>query len=98
QLQLPHPVRSFFPYTTLFRSRGRGEVHDLELGRALTEPHLEADALPERLIALGRGASREPLGHATRIGQQGEDPLDRHGDGLDDGSADRAHEGLDGAW
>src|SRR5204862_413610 len=61
-------------------------------------PHLEPNALAERLVALGPGAAREPLRHATRIGKQGEDPLDRHGDGLDDGSADRAHEGLDGRW
>src|SRR5207245_10544988 len=72
--------------------RRRCEIHDLELGHALTEPHFEPHALPEGLVALGSGASREPFRHATRVGEQGEHPLNRYGDGLDDGSTDSAHE------
>src|SRR5438132_1170251 len=90
----PSRMAEWLPGCALHPAEGRGrrEVYDLEFGHALTEPYLEPHALSERLVALGSGTSREPLGHATRVGEQREDPLDRHGEGLNHGSADRAHE------
>src|SRR5438477_145703 len=57
------------PLTALHpaESGGRREVYDLEFGRALTEPYFEPYALPERLVALRSGTSREPLGLTTRV-------------------------------
>src|SRR5207249_4766739 len=84
--------KTFFRLDPTAESGGRREVYDLEFGHTLTEPYFEPHALPERLVALGSGTPREPLGHTTRVGEQREDPLDRYGEGLNHGSADRVHE------
>src|SRR5438132_1170250 len=69
----------------------KGVRFKVRFGQRMTEFEV-VDFTPPTTFGWVERTSREPLGHATRVGEQREDPLDRHGEGLNHGSADRAHE------
>jgi hypothetical protein len=70
---------------------GWREVQNLELRESVAETRREPGAPLEGALALNTPASWEPIRNATRVGEDGEDLVDRSADAVDERVANRAH-------
>src|SRR5712692_5639239 len=69
----------------------RGEIHDFKFRQPRAEARREAGAVLEPARGFNRAAAGEPLGHPGRIAEEGEDPVDRGADVVDERMANGSH-------
>ncbi len=86
--RLRAPPLASFPLAERIR---RGEIHDFKLRQPRAKARLEAGANVERALGFNRAAAREPLGYPGRVAEEGEDPVDRGADVVDERMANGSH-------